>query len=73
MLNMKKWLHKNLLSIIGSIIGGIAGYIYYKQVGCSNGTCMISSNPYISTIYFAVLGGFLFNVFKPKVIEATTK
>jgi hypothetical protein len=70
---MKKWLHKNTLIIIGSIVGGTAGYIYFKQVGCSNGTCMISSNPYISTIYFAVLGGFLFNMFKPKVIEATTK
>ena len=66
MLNMKKWLHKNFLSIIVSIIGGIAGYIYYKQVGCSNGTCMISSNPYISTVYFSIVGGFLFSNFKRK-------
>jgi Family of unknown function (DUF6132) len=39
------------------IIGGaIAGYAYYRFVGCRTGTCPISGNPYISTIYGALMG-----------------
>ena len=36
--------------------GGALGYAYYRFIGCSSGTCPISSNPYISTIYGAVMG-----------------
>jgi hypothetical protein len=49
---------------IAAIIGGAAGYAYYYYVGCASGTCPISSNPYISTVYGMVMG-MLF-VSKPK-------
>lgn len=65
MWNMKKWLLKNKYIIIGVIIGGIAGYIYYKQIGCSNGSCAITSDPYNSIIYFAFMGGLLTSIIKP--------
>ena len=42
--------------IIGAIIGGILGLLYYKKVGCPTGSCPITSNPYGSTIYGAVIG-----------------
>ena len=45
--------------IIGIIAGGIAGFLYYRFIGCASGSCKIASNPYISTIYWALLGGFL--------------
>lgn len=38
--------------------GAIGGYAYYYYIGC-NGTCPISGNPYVSTIYGA-FAGFLF-------------
>ncbi len=45
--------------IIGIIAGGGLGFAYYKFVGCSSGTCPLTSNPVISTIYGAVLGVLL--------------
>jgi hypothetical protein len=48
---------------IGVIIGAITGYLYYKYVGCSSGTCRITSKPLNSTLYFALIGGLLFNMF----------
>ena len=45
--------------IIGGILGGFAGYLYYYFVGCYSGTCAITSNPLNSTIYGVVLGGLI--------------
>ena len=43
-------------SIISASVGGLLGYGYYRFVGCRSGVCPISSNPFISSIYGAVLG-----------------
>lgn len=37
-------------------VGAVLGYAYYRYIGCATGTCPITSNPWISTIYGAVLG-----------------
>jgi len=42
--------------VIGLIVGGIAGYVYHRLVGCPTGTCPITSNPRISTLYGAGMG-----------------
>lgn len=42
--------------IIGVVAGAIAGYAYYRLVGCVTGTCPLTSNPYFSTLYGAVMG-----------------
>lgn len=42
--------------VMGALIGGILGYALYRFVGCSTGTCPITSNPWISTIYGVVIG-----------------
>ena len=45
--------------IAGVCIGAAIGFIYYKVVGCSTGTCPITRNPYISTIYGGLLGALV--------------
>ena len=44
------------LRIIGVILGGLAGFGYYYFIGCSSGTCAITSNPWISTMYGSLVG-----------------
>lgn len=61
---MKNWVLNNKLLIAGIIIGAIGGYIYWQQVGCSNGTCAITSKWYRSSAYGALMGGLLFSLFK---------
>lgn len=39
-----------------AIGGAILGFGYYKLVGCRSGSCPITSNPYISTLFGAVMG-----------------
>jgi hypothetical protein len=63
---MTQFLKKHYLKIIGMIFGSFAGYAYYHFVGCNSGACPITSNPYISVIYGAVLGYLLIDMFKKK-------
>jgi len=53
---MKQIIYKRVLPIV---VGAILGYAYYYYIGCVSGSCPITSNPYISTFYGAVLGGIL--------------
>ena len=61
---MKKWFSTNLLYIIGTVVGAVAGYVYWQQIGCLTGTCAITSSPVNSTLYGAVLGALLLGIFK---------
>lgn len=61
---MKIFLKKNILTIIGVPLGALAGFLYWKFVGCNSGTCAITSNPMNSTLYGAVMGGLLLSIFQ---------
>ncbi len=39
-----------------TLIGAIGGYAYYYFVGCNGGTCPITSNWYITTLYGSMMG-----------------
>lgn len=55
---------KHKLTILGVLLGAIGGYLYYYFVGCASGTCAITSKPFNSTVYGALMGGLLLNTFK---------
>lgn len=60
-INMNKKAY--IITGLGVVVGLIAGYIYYQQVGCVSGTCAITSKPLNSTLYGGLMGGLLFNLF----------
>jgi len=61
---IKTFLGKNSLTIAGIVVGAVAGYFYWKFIGCTTGSCAITSNPFNSTLYGAVMGGLLVSTFK---------
>lgn len=50
---------------IFTLLGAVGGYLYYRFVGCASGSCAITSNPYISTVYGAVIGFLLGTIVMP--------
>lgn len=64
-------IRNNWLTISGVIVGSIAGYLYWKFVGCTSGTCYIQSNPVRMTLYGALMGGLILNIFQPKKMNPT--
>lgn len=61
---MKSWVLNNKLLIAGVALGAIGGYLYWQQIGCSSGTCAITSKWHNSAVYGALMGGLLFSMFK---------
>ena len=57
---------KYRLTLLGILLGAIFGYLYYYFVGCVSGTCTITSKPFNSTLYGALMSGLLFNIFEKK-------
>jgi hypothetical protein len=66
---MRNWAVNNKLILTGAILGAFGGYFYYRLICCTNGTCLISSRPFNSTVYFALLGAILFSLFKKKTVD----
>jgi len=50
-------------TLIGVVLGGVLGYMYWKFIGCASGTCAITSKPLNSTLYGMLMGGLLFSSF----------
>lgn len=67
---MKKFIKRNRLFLAGMLAGAVAGYLYWRNIGCSSGTCAITSSPFNSTAYGALMGGLLFSFFQKNKKEA---
>ena len=53
---MKKRLKKLLRPLLFTLGGALAGLAYYYLVGCSSGSCAITSNPLSSMLYLGLAG-----------------
>jgi hypothetical protein len=70
---MQNWIAKYKLYLAGAVVGAVAGFIYWKYVGCVTGSCAITSNPWKSTMYFALMGSLLFGLFENQKKETDTR
>lgn len=53
---MKRLLQALPQEVWDTALGAAAGYLYDRFVGCVTGTCPLTSNPYVRTLYGAVPG-----------------
>jgi hypothetical protein len=58
---VKKIALRTLLSVAA---GAALGYAYYAFIGCRTGACPITSSPFVSTAYGALVGGLIAGNFK---------
>lgn len=49
--------------VAGALLGGGLGFAYYKFIGCNSGACPLTSSPFISTVYGAVVGTLIASSF----------
>lgn len=59
-------------TIAAALAGAFIGFAYYAFVGCSGGSCLISSNPYLSSIYGSLMGVTAIGWPGTKKIKTTT-
>jgi hypothetical protein len=57
-------LKKYYILMAGAALGATAGFFYWKYVGCVTGSCPITSQPINSSVYGAVMGGLLGDMFR---------
>jgi hypothetical protein len=61
---IKKVFTQYWLALLGVVIGALGGYLYWLYIGCSSGSCPITSSPLLSSLWGAIMGGLLFSIFK---------
>lgn len=54
--------------ISGLFIGAAGGFLYWKYIGCLDGTCALASNWIVMIVYGTILGGVLGNIIQGIVI-----
>jgi len=42
--------------VLPGVAGAVAGYLYWAKVGCSSGGCAITSDPWLTTGFGALMG-----------------
>jgi len=61
------------LILIFGAIGAVAGFLYWKFIGCQSGTCPIKSIWYWSTLYGALIGMLGGSIIRDIVIKRKNK
>lgn len=59
-------LKKQWTYLLGIMVGGLGGYLYWFYVGCTTGSCPLKSSPLMMIIWGGLVGALIFNIFKRK-------
>ena len=54
---------KILVSLIFTLLGAFAGYLYYTYYPCPTGTCVITSSVWSTMVYTGMIGFLVSYVF----------
>lgn len=63
---MKEYLQKHKIKILFLALGAIGGYLYWHYIGCTSGSCPITSKWYSSAAYGMLLGWLISDFFSKK-------
>jgi hypothetical protein len=55
-MDINAFIKRNILKIVLIPLGGLAGFLYWRFIGCESGTCPIKSIWYWSTLYGLIFG-----------------
>lgn len=61
---MKRIIKHYRLALLGAAVGALGGYLYWYFVGCNSGSCPITASPINSSLWGAVMGALLFDLFR---------
>ena len=69
----REYIKRHWLTLLGIAIGALGGFLYWKFIGCTTGTCPITSSPINSSIWGSIIGGLLFSSFQKENKVSTNK
>ncbi len=64
-MKIRKWIRPALFTLGGAL----AGLAYYYFIGCSSGSCPITSNPLGSMLYMGLIGWLISGIFGRKCLD----
>ncbi|MBI5404178.1 MAG: hypothetical protein HY959_12325 [Ignavibacteriae bacterium] len=70
---MSKIIKNNIILLIGLGIGMLVGFLYWNFIGCSTGSCPLTSNWFIMILYGGMMGGLIGNMMDEKIKKSKTK
>ena len=66
---MFNWAKKRRINLVFLLIGGLCGFLYWNFIGCSSGTCPITSHWYASMLYGMLMGWLIGDLIPSFVIK----
>lgn len=68
-----KILKTKKLALVFLVLGAIGGFLYWRFVGCTSGTCAIKSVWYWSTLWGAALGYLIGDMINDLILKLRSK
>lgn len=69
---MREFIRRNKFPLLAALAGGIAGFLYWRFIGCASGSCPIKSVWYWSTLW-GMAAGYLVGDLTADLIKRTKK